>query len=335
MGRYVVRRLLVALLTLFLALFVIHYATSLSIQAGGDPARAFFSADRTPTDAQLDAVRTKYGLDNPCLRQLGNPCIDMYVERVANYSTGDFGENYNQQPVLDDLTQAVPNTLRLFAFMFATWLIFGLTFGMIAAWRRGRPTDYGIRFSTILLGAIPPFLLIITYKFVLAAPLRSYFGDAYGRDSMLALMFKPSFDPDNPWLSVAIPGILVGLVGVDAFTRLTRASVLENLRADYVRTAKAKGLRTGRMMVVHVLRNSMIPISTMVGVYLAAALAGAVFTEGIMNIRGLGLLIFEASREKDIPVIMATVAIAAIGVLVVNLIVDLMYAVFDPRIRYE
>ncbi|MGH8876372.1 MAG: ABC transporter permease, partial [Stackebrandtia sp.] len=287
------------------------------------------------TEAQLDAVRAKYNLDNPCLRQLGNPCVDMYVERVADYSRGDFGENHDQQPVIDDLEQAVPNTLKLFTYMFATWLIAGLVFGMIAAWRRGKPTDYSIRFGTILMGSIPPFLLIITYKFVLAAPLRQYFGDLYGRESTLALMFKPSFDPDNPWLSVAIPGILVGLVGVDAFTRLTRASVLENLRSDYVRTAKAKGLRTSRLMVVHVLRNSMIPISTMVGVYLAAALAGAVFTEGIMNIRGLGKLIYEASREKDIPVIMATVAISAVGVLVVNLIVDLMYAVFDPRIRYE
>lgn len=335
MGRYVVRRLLVALLTLFLALFVIHYAVSLSIQAGGDPARSFFSGDRTPSQSQLDAVRVKYGLDNPCLRQLGNPCVDMYVERVADYSQGDFGDNHNMQPVIDDLTQAVPNTLRLFAFMFATWLVVGLTFGMITAWRRGRPTDYGIRFGTVLMGAVPPFLLILTYKYALAAPLRSYFGEEYGRDSMLALMFKPSFDPDNPWLSVAIPGIIVGLVGVDAFTRLTRASMLENLRSDYVRTAKAKGLGTVRMLVVHVLRNSMIPISTMIGIYMSAAFAGAVFTEGIMNIQGLGLLIFQASNEKDIPVIMATVAIAAVGVLLVNLITDLMYAVFDPRIRYE
>lgn len=335
MGRYVVRRLLMALLTLFLVLFLIHYATSLAIQSGGDPARSFFPPDRTPSAAILEATKKKYDLDNPCLRQLGNPCVDMYVKRIAEYSTGDFGATYRNQPVVDELAQAIPNSLRLFTVMFVTWLIAGLLFGMIAAWRRGRPSDYSIRFSTILMGAIPAFLLIITYKFVLAAPLRSYFADEYGRDSFLALIFKPSFDPDYPWATVLVPGFLVGLIGIDAFTRLTRASVLENLRADYVRTGRAKGLRNTRLMLVHVLRNSMIPISTMIGVYLSGALAGAVFTEGIMNIQGLGRLIFDSAQSRELPVIMAVVAVAAIGLLAVNLIVDLMYAVFDPRIRYE
>lgn len=335
MGRYIVRRLLLVLLTFFLVFFLIHYLTSLSIQVTGDPARAFFPPERSPSESQLEAVRIKYDLDNECLLQVGNPCVDMFVDRVQNYASGDFGDNYNNQPVIDQLSRAIPNTLRLFAFIFGSWLAVGLSLGMLAAWRRGKVSDYLIRFSTIFAGAIPAFLLILSYKYIFAAPLRSFFSEAYGKDSFLALLFKPSFDPNNPWISVAIPGIIVGLTGIDSFVRLTRASVLENLRADYVRTARAKGLRTRRLMGVHVLRNSMIPISTAIGFQLASALAGAVLTEGIMNIRGMGLLAFNASMKKEIPVLLAVVLVGAIGMLLVNLLIDLLYAVFDPRIRYE
>ena len=335
MGRYIVRRLLLVLLTLFLVFFLIHYLTSISLQMSGDPARAFFPAERAPSEAQLEAVRIDNGLDDPCLRQIGNPCLTMFVDRLQEYASGDFGKNYNKQPVADQIARAIPNTLRLFTFTFGSWMIVGLGLGMLAAWRRGKVSDYTIRFSTILAGAIPAFLLVLAYKYIFAAPLRKFFTEEYGKDSLLALLFKPSFDPNFPWISVIVPGILIGVTGIDSFVRLTRATVLENMGSDFVRTARAKGLRGGRIMGVHVLRNAMIPISTMIGFQLAAALAGAVFTEGIMNIRGMGQLAYQAALKKEIPVLLAVVTIGAVGMLVVNLIVDLMYAVFDPRIRYE
>jgi len=177
-------------------------------------------------------------------------------------------------------------------------------------------------------------LLILTQQ-IIGVEVGNWARETFGRESVLAIMFQPSYDFENPFLSLLVPGILLGAFGIASITRLSRTSMLENLRADFVRTAKAKGLTSSRVTIVHTLRNSLIPVVTLIGFTLADALGGAVITEGIYSIPGMGGLVFRATRENDLPVVIAVVAILSITFMVVTLLIDLLYAVLDPRIRYE
>lgn len=334
MGRYVLRRLLQALLTLGLVMFLLHYLITLSIQLNGNPARAFFG-DKTPTESQLAAVEERYNLDNSCYDQPGNPCFVPFVERMGNYATGDFGQNFDNRNVTELVAEAAPHTLRLFVIVTITWFVLGMVLGSFAARFHRRKTDYSIRFLSVLIDAFPIFVLLLTYKYVLAVPLNQAMGNAFGSDSFAALLFKPSYSTEYPWITLIIPGVLLGAAGAAAFIRLVRASQLENYRADHVRTARAKGLRDGRVTLFHIVRNSSIPVVTAIGFVFAEALSGAVVTEGLMNIHGMGGLVWNSVRDADVQVVVGVVTLIAIVILVVNLLVDLVYALLDPRIRYD
>ena len=334
MGRYVLKRLLQALLTLGLVLFLLHCLVTLSIQLNGNPARAFFG-DKEPTESQLAAVEDRYNLDDPCYDQVGNPCFGPFVERMQGYAAGDFGQNFDNRDVTELVAESAPHTLRLFVVVSVTWFLLGMLLGSLAARFHRKKTDYSIRFVSVLIDAFPIFVLLLTYKYVLAVPLNRAMSDAFGNESFAALLFKPSYDNERPWITLIIPGVLLGAAGAAAFIRLVRASQLENYRADHVRTARAKGLRDGRVTVFHIVRNSSIPVVTAIGFVFAEALSGAVVTEGLMNIHGMGGLVWNAVRDADVQVVVGVVSLIAIVILVVNLLVDLVYALLDPRIRYD
>jgi oligopeptide transport system permease protein len=333
LGRYATRRLVQALLTLFLVMGLLHVLTTFTVQLNDSPALAFFG-DRTPTASQLAAVEERYNLDDPCYDQVGNPCVGQFFDRLGRYARGDFGADFRGREISELVGAAAPNTLRLFVVVTITWLIMGLLFGSLAARYRGRATDHSIRFMSILIDAFPVFVMLLVYKYVVAVPVGSWMRERFGDESFLGLLFKPSFDPSHPWTTVIVPGVLLGATGSAAFIRLVRASQLENYGADHVRAAKAKGMSSKRLIIFHILRNSSIPVATAVGFVFAEALSGAVITEGIMNIHGMGGLLWNSVRESVIPVVVSVVTLLAILVLIVNIVVDIAYAALDPRIRF-
>ncbi|CAM3674794.1 ABC transporter permease [Isoptericola cucumis] len=333
MGRYIIRRVLLGAATLLLVTFVLHLLTTFAIQLNGSPALAFFG-DRIPTDAQLAAVEERYGLDDPCYDQTGNPCLGPYVERLGAYAQGDFGTNLRGREVTDIVATAAPNTLKLFAIVTVTWFVLGMGLGSAAARWRGRSADHGIRMTSVLIDAFPIFVLLLVYRYVFAVPLSDWARSTFGDDSMVALWFRPSFDADHPWATVLVPGILLGLAGSAAFIRLVRASQLESYAGEHVRTARSRGLAERHVVLHHVVRNSSVPVVTAVGLTFTEALAGAVITEGMMNIYGMGGVLWEAVRGNDVALVVGIVTILAIVTVVVMLVVDIAYAALDPRIRY-
>lgn len=334
MGQYVVRRILQGILTLFLVTLLLHYLTTLAIQVNGNPARAFFG-DHAPSESQLVAVEKRYGLDDPCFKQTGNPCLKPFVHRLGQYFHGDFGTDLHDRPVSDIVKTAAPNTLRLFAVVTITWFVVGMLLGSVAARFRGKIPDGGIRMTSVLIDAFPVFVMLLVWKYIVTVPVNKAFRNQFGSDSFLALLFKPSFSSDHPWVTVIMPGILLGLAGSASFIRLVRAAQLENYNADHVRAARSKGLTERRVIVHHIVRNSAIPVVTAVGFVFTDALGGAVVTEGIMNIYGMGGELWRAVTYNDVGEIMGIITLLTVVIVTVMLVTDLLYAALDPRIRFD
>lgn len=334
MVSYVVRRVLLGLLTVFLVLLLLHLLTTLAIQLNGNPALAFFG-DHVPSASQLHAVEVRYGLDDPCYDQPGNPCLRPFWERLAQYAHGDFGTDLQGRPLTELIAQAVPNTLRLFVIVTITWLIIGMMLGSVAARFRGRPIDHSIRLTSVLIDAFPVFVMLVVYRFIFTVPLTTWARRTFGSDSVPALLFKPSYSDSHPWLTLIVPGLLLGLTGCAPFLRLVRAAQLENYNAEHVRTARSKGLSNAHVTGYHIVRNSSVPVVTAVGFVFADALSGAVITEGVMNIRGMGNLLWQSVQKSDVSVVIGVVTILSVVTIGVMLLVDLAYAALDPRIRYD
>jgi peptide/nickel transport system permease protein/oligopeptide transport system permease protein len=333
MGRYILRRALLGAATLLIVMFVLHLLTTFAIQLNGNPALAFFG-DRVPSASQLAAVEARYGLDDPCYDQPGNPCLGPFVERLGAYAQGDLGTDLRGREVTDIVATAAPNTLKLFAVVTITWFVLGMGLGSVAARWRGRPADHGIRMSSVLIDAFPIFVLLLVYRYVFAVPLNAWATSTFGAGSWPALWFRPSFDAGHPWATLLVPGILLGLAGSAAFIRLVRASQLESYMGEHVRTARSRGLPERHVVVHHVVRNSSVPVVTAVGLTFTEALAGAVITEGMMNIYGMGGVLWDAVRGSDVALVVGIVTILAAVTVVVMLVVDIAYAALDPRIRY-
>ncbi|RPF19975.1 ABC transporter permease [Myceligenerans xiligouense] len=334
MGRYIARRVLQGVGTLLLVMLLLHLLTTVAIQLNGNPAQAFFG-DKVASESQLAAVEQRFDLDDPCFDQVGNPCLGPFVERLGEYARGDFGTNLRGREVSDIVATAAPNTLRLFVVVLLTWLTLGMVLGSVAARRRGSASDHGIRLTSVLIDAFPVFVLLIVYRYVVAVPLHRWAEETFGEDSWPPYWFKPSFDADHPWATVVVPGILLGLAGSAAFIRLVRAGQLESYQGDHVRTARSKGLAERHVVVHHVVRNSSVPVVTAVGLTFAEALGGAVITEGLMNIYGMGGVLWEAVRNDDVGLVLGVVTLLAAVTVVVMIVVDIAYALLDPRIRYE
>lgn len=347
MGRYIIRRLLQFIPTVLGTMFLLHYLTSLAIQFSGNPIRALFG-DRTPSPALLDALTEKLGYGDPCLNQRGDPCLwrrdedgqlelGLFFDRLENiFLHFDFGMNLRERPVTEMVAEALPFTLKLVVIAILFQSIVGITAGVLAGLRGGSFWDYLVKVSTVFVISVPIFVLGVVIREYVGVKLGNTLrGMEWVPDVISRGVFSSGYKLDYPWASVIIPGLVLGALSLATTARLTRTSIMENVRADYVRTAKAKGLARKRVIGVHTLRNSLIPVITYLGVDVGTLLGGAVVTESIFNIPGIGRLAALAARNGEPTVVIGVVTMLALVFMIVNLLVDLLYAVLDPRIRYE
>jgi peptide/nickel transport system permease protein/oligopeptide transport system permease protein len=335
-GRYVTRRLLQFIPTVLGAMFLLHYLTSIGIQFSANPVRALFG-DRTPSPELLANLSEALGLGDECLTRKGDPCLGLFVDRMQNiFLHWDFGVNFRLRPVTELIAEALPYTVRLALIALLFEAVVGIVAGVLAGLRNGSFWDYLVKISTVTVIAIPIF--------VLGFVVREFVGVQFGNvlrgvdwipDLISQGVFGSVYKSDYPWSSLIIPGLVLGSVSLAAAARLTRTSILENTRSDYVRTAKAKGLGTNRVVGVHTLRNSLIPVVTFLGVDLGTLIGGALITETIFNVPGIGRLVVASARTGEASVVIGGATFLVLVYLITSLLVDILYAVLDPRIRYE
>ena len=308
MLRYIGRRLLQTIPVFFGATFLIFAMVYLM---PGDPVAAL-GGDRGLTEAAAAQIRAEYHLDQPFWMQ--------YLLYLKGVFTLDFGKSFNQQPVIDVMARAFPTTMALAVYALAIESIFGITLGVIAGVRRGGWFDSIILVFSLLLISVPTFVLGFVLQFLLGFKL-----------GLLPVTASASVN----MASLTMPAMVLGGVSLAYVIRLTRQSVSENVSADYVRTARAKGLTNRAVMTRHILRNSLIPVATFLGGDLGALMGGAIITEGIFNINGVGGTLWQAIRLGEAPTVVSITTVLVLVYILANLIVDLLYAVLDPRIRYE
>jgi peptide/nickel transport system permease protein/oligopeptide transport system permease protein len=308
MWRYVLRRLLQAV-PVFIGTTLLIYAMVFALP--GDPIQAL-AGDKPIPDSVRQTLRERYNLDDPLLVQYGKYMLGLLQ--------GDLGENYTGQKVSEMLSGRWGVTVRLALTAWIFELVVGIALGVWAGLRRGRLADTLVLGGTTLMIAVPVFVLGYTAQILLGVHWSIF----------------PTAGTDDGWpLSYLLPGMVLGSLGLSYVARLTRTSLAENLRADYVRTARAKGLTRARVVGRHTLRNSLIPVVTYLGVDFGALMGGAIVTEGIFNLPGIGQQVFQSIQLKEGPVVVGAVTVLVLIFLLVNLVVDLLYGVLDPRIRYE
>ncbi|MGW1776473.1 ABC transporter permease [Streptomyces sp. NPDC002104] len=306
MGRYVIRRLLQMIPVFIGSTFLIFFM----VYALGDPVAALFG-DKAPDPATAARIRKDLYLDQPLWKQ--------YLHYMGQIFQGDFGTAFNGQKVTELMASAFPVTLRLTIVAIAIEIVVGITLGVISGLKRGKSIDSGVLVLTLVVISVPTFVTGYLLQFV--------FGVKWG-------WVRPTVSPDAPFSELILPGIVLALVSLAYVTRLTRTSIAENVKADYVRTAVAKGLPRRRVVTRHLLRNSLIPVVTFIGTDIGALMGGAIVTERIFNIHGVGYQLYQGILRNNSPTVVGFVTILVIVFLLANLLVDLLYAVLDPRIRY-
>lgn len=336
MGRYVMRRLLQFIPTVLGAMFLLHYLTSIGIQFSANPVRALFG-DRTPPPELLQNLSEALGLGDECLTRKGDPCLGLFVDRMENvFLHWDFGVNFRLRPVTELIAEALPYTIRLALIALLFEALVGIVAGVLAGLRNGSFWDYLVKISTVTVIAIPIFVLGFVVREFVGVQFGNVLRDVDWLPDLISQgVFGSVYKSDYPWASLIIPGLVLGSVSLAAAARLTRTSILENTRSDYVRTAKAKGLGTNRVIGVHTLRNSLIPVVTFLGVDLGTLIGGALITETIFNVPGIGRLVVASARTGEASVVIGGATFLVLVYLITSLLVDILYAVLDPRIRYE
>ncbi|MGY2127548.1 ABC transporter permease [Blastococcus sp. SYSU DS0617] len=307
MGRYIARRLLLTIPVLFGATFLIF---AMVYALPGDPIRAL-SGDRPLAPAVIAQLRADFNLNDPLLVQ--------YFKYVADLFQFDFGTDFRGRPVLDTIEQRLPVTAKLTLVAVVFEVLIGIVAGVLAGIRRNGFFDNLVLVSTTLVVSVPILVLGFLAQYV--------FG--------LRLGWFPIAGINEGWYSYLLPGLVLAAGSVAYVARLTRTSMADNMRADYVRTAKAKGLTPQTVVVRHTLRNSLIPVVTFIGADVGTLMGGAIVTEGIFNIPGLGRAIFDAILAQEGAVVVGIVTLLVFFFIFFNLVVDILYAVLDPRIRYD
>ncbi|WP_329175069.1 ABC transporter permease [Streptomyces sp. NBC_01477] len=306
MGRYVIRRLLQMIPVFIGSTFLIFFM----VYALGDPVAALFG-DRAPDPATAAQIRHDLHLDDPLWKQ--------YLIYMKNIFTGDFGTAFNGQSVTSLMGSAFPVTIRLTIVAIIFEIIIGITLGVLTGMKRGKPVDTGVLLLTLIVISVPTFVTGYVLQYLFGVQLK---------------WTSPSVSPDAPFNELILPGLVLALVSLAYVTRLTRTSIAENTRADYLRTAVAKGLPRRRIIVRHLLRNSLIPVVTFIGTDIGFLMGGAIVTERIFNIHGVGYQLYQGILRNNAPTVVGFVTILVLVFLIANLLVDLLYAVLDPRIRY-
>jgi oligopeptide transport system permease protein len=309
MGRYVARRLLQLIPVFFGTTFLIYF---LVYKVPGDPF-AGKCGQRACPPQYVAYLTHKYNLDKPLIVQ--------YFTYMKNVLHGDFGMTYNNRSINEIIAVAYPNTVKLALVALGFEILIGITAGVITGLRRNGFLDNMVLITSLFLLALPTFVTGFVLKWL--------FGFKLGWVTPTVTSASPSF------VDLLLPGFVLSSVSLAYVARLARTSIAENRRGDYVRTAIAKGLPHRRVIGVHLLRNSLIPVITLIGTDLGALMGGAIVTEGIFNIHGIGNEVYRAITRKEGATVVSIVVILVLVYLVMNLIVDLLYAALDPRIRYE
>ena len=320
MALYVVRRLawtIIVVLVVLLLTFAVFY-----LLPAGDPALRF--AGKSPTPESLALIRERLGLDQPWYEQ--------FAKFVGNFVKGDengwpgLGYSYvNNQPVLGLVTERLPRTLLLIAGAATIWLVVGVSIGVISAVKRRTAADR-MAMGFVLFGiSAPVFWLGLMALFIFWKKLGLTGGTGY---------VPITEDPVGFASHMVLPWCVLSLLFAATYARMTRNSLLETLGEDYIRTARAKGLSERTVIVKHALRASLTPIVTMFGLDVALLVGGAIITESVFNIQGLGWLAIDSTLNQDLPTVLGVVMIGAIAVAFMNFFVDIAYAFLDPRVRY-
>ncbi|EKX92466.1 ABC transporter permease [Corynebacterium durum] len=307
MLRYVGRRLLQMIPVFFGATLLIY---ALVFLMPGDPVQAL-GGDRGLSAAAEARVRAEYNLDKPFIVQ--------YLLYLKGVFSLDFGTTFSGRPVTEVMAHAFPVTIKLAVMALVFETIFGVAFGVIAGIRRGGIFDSTVLVMSLFVIAVPSFVIGFVLQFVVGVKWKLLPVTVGANDSFQALL---------------MPAIVLGALSFAYVLRLTRQSVSENLTADYVRTARAKGLSNGAVMGRHVLRNSLIPVVTYIGTDLGGLMAGAIVTEGIFGISGVGGTMYQAILKGEPTTVVSFTMVLIIVYIFANLLVDLIYALLDPRIRY-
>lgn len=302
MGRFLVQRALRSLITLWIVVTAVFVVLRMS----GDPALTMLGPDAS--EEAIVAFRNNYGLNDSLFSQ--------YVAYVQNLLTGDFGESMQyRRPVMELFLDRLPATLELATASVVIAIVLGIPAGVLAAVKRNTIWDRATMFGAFIGQSSPNFFIGILLILILS----------------LRLKWLPSSGRGDPE-QLVMPAIALATGLLAALARMTRSSILEVLHADYVRTARSKGLSAKRVLTGHVMRNASLPVVTMFGLWMSGVIGGAAVTETVFAWPGVGRLIVDAVSRRDFPVVQTLVLLVAMTVILVNLAVDLMYAVLDPRI---
>lgn len=301
-----------SLITLFLAVVLVFFGVR---ALPGDPARNMVGAEGTPE--ALEALRELYGLNEPLHIQL--------FSYLAQLAQGNLGRSTNSGiPVAEIIGRAAPVTIQLALFTIIVAAIFGILLGIVAAVRQGRPAEWAVNAAALFGLSIPNFWLglMLILLFAVTWPILPASGFTFFHE-----------DPGDALRRMIMPALVLGSAFAAIIMRQTRSAMLESLTSDYVRTAKAKGISPRAVIFGHTLRNSLIAVVTVVGLQLGGLISGAVITEQVFLIPGLGKLTIDAVTMRDYPLIQGVIIVVAASYILINLLTDIVYSIIDPRIR--
>ena len=313
MGAYIIRRLISTVIVMAIVGIFIFLLLRLS---PGDPAAIIAGDNATPQ--QVEGIRQALGLNDPIYTQ--------FVRWAAAVLSGDLGISiFSNTPVLTLVGQRLEPTLSLALCTITLAVTLAVTFGVIAAWKAGSLIDRALMAFSVLGFSVPVFVVGYILIYVFAIQLRWLPVQGY----------TPIAEGFIPWIrNLILPSVALGLAYVALIARITRASMLDVLAEDYIRTAKAKGVAAAPMLLKHALKNAGVPIITVIGIGVALLIGGVVITETVFNIPGIGRLVVDVISKRDYPIIQGVILIFSGVYVLVNLLIDLSYTLLDPRIRY-
>ena len=307
MAGYIVRRVLQSIPVLLGTTFLIYFMV---FAMPGDPIIALFG-EKTPPPAVVEQLHERYHLDQPFIIQ--------YLYFLGGILRGDLGTSFSGVPVTEILAETFPVTLTLALISTFFLMVGGVTVGLISGLRKGGIFDASSLVVSLIFISLPIFVVAFVAQYIFAIQLG---------------WFRTTVGPGAPIQDLILPALVLATGIFAQIMRLTRASVIETDTQDFVRTAAAKGLSRNRIVPVHILRNSLIPVVTYLAVDFGVLMVGATVTEGIFNVPGVGRTLYQAIIRGEGPTVVSFVTVMVLIYLVVNLLVDLLYAVLDPRIRY-
>lgn len=327
MGAFLVRRLIHMIAVLIAVLVVVSVLLRL---IPGDPVDVIMAGNPGITEEDKQVIRTQLGLNDPLPRQI--------IDYAAGVARGDLGESLRfRTPVRPLITEKLPATIELTVFAMVTTILIALPLGLITALKRDRPADYIGSIIAVLGISVPAFLLGILLILAFAVEWRIFPAAGYGGSfagAVKTLVTTGDAAPLRESLRyLFLPGITLGITVAAYNARMIRSSMVEVLRQDYIRSAQAKGLTSRTIVLRHALRNALIPVITILGLQIGYLLSGAFVVENVFAWPGIGRFSVQALSWRDYPTIQGIVMITALIFLTINLLVDLLYAVVDPRIR--